>query len=567
MNHRGFSTESAVDETCRMLSARVSVAWRPQRFFLVWSFERSIGPAPGARGRLRGMSVSVRAVVVAVILAVAAPVGAAPRLAAEPPLVVLVVIDGLRAADLERAAAWPGSAGLRRLVDGGTLFERAEYPYATTKTCPGHATISTGTLPARHGIVGNEWFDRETRAVVSCVADAGSPTLGASPGAGVSGRWLRAPALADAVVAGGGNAVAVSLKDRAAAMLAGQRGVAFWWGPDGFTTSRGYAAALPPFVVAWNRARPRLAGTTWERAAERSRYVGVDDDPRERPPAGLGRSFPHPVSDDGAVYTPAGADWVIDLALAAVAGAELGAGDLLAISVSTVDVVGHAFGPDSHEAVDALVRLDRGLARLLDGLDRTVGRDRYVVALTADHGMGAAPPAERRVAGDVIVRAAEVALDEALGAADWVEAFREPHLYLRPEALARGAKPAAIAARAIARVPGVAAAFTARELAGGGLAARVRRSAAAPRSGDVIVVAAPGFLIAPDDDIAASHGTPHAHDRHVPLIVMGPGIAAQRIARPVSPVDLAPTLARFLGVALPGADGAPLREVLPRRGR
>lgn len=126
------------------------------------------------------MSVSVRAVVVAVILAVAAPVGAAPRLAAEPPLVVLVVIDGLRAADLERAAAWPGSAGLRRLVDGGTLFERAEYPYATTKTCPGHATISTGTLPARHGIVGNEWFDRETRAVVSCVADAGSPTLGAS---------------------------------------------------------------------------------------------------------------------------------------------------------------------------------------------------------------------------------------------------------------------------------------------------------------------------------------------------------------------------------------------------
>jgi hypothetical protein len=164
-------------------------------------------------------------------------------------------------------------------------------------------------------------------------------------------------------------------------------------------------------------------------------------------------------------------------------------------------------------------------------------------------------------------RAAEAALDEALGGADWVEAFREPHLYLRPEALARGGKPAAIAARAIARVPGVAAAFTARDLArAGDLAARVRRSAAPPRSGDVIVVAAPGFLIAPDDDMAASHGTPHGHDRHVPLVVMGPGIPARRVARPVSPVDLAPTLARFLGVALPAPDGAPLREVLPGRG-
>jgi hypothetical protein len=522
------------------------------------------------RARLRGMPVSVRAVVVAVMLAVTAPVGAAPRSPSEPPLVVLIVVDGLRAGDVERAAAWPGSAGLRRLVDGGTLFERAEYPYATTKTCPGHATISTGTLPARHGIVGNDWFDRDLRAAVSCVADAASPTLGAGEGAGVSGRWLRAPALADRVVAGGGKAIAVSLKDRAAAMLAGQRGVAFWWGTDGFTTSRHYAATLPPFVAAWNRARPRLAGTIWERAADRGRYdaAGIDDDPRERPPAGLGRRFPHPVSDESAVYTPASADWLFELALAAVRGAGLGGGDLLAISVSTVDVIGHAFGPDSHEAVDALVRLDRGLGRLLDGLDRAVGPGRSVVALTADHGMGAAPPAERRVAGDAIVRAAEAALDEALGAADWVEAFREPHLYLRPEALAakRGVEPAAIAARAIARVPGVAAAFTARDLARGrGLAARVRRSAAPPRSGDVIVVGAPGYLIAPDDDMAASHGTPHGYDRHVPLIVMGPGIAARRVARPVSPVDLAPTLARWLGVALPGADGTPLGEVLPGR--
>jgi hypothetical protein len=509
------------------------------------------------------MKSSVRVVAAAAILAVSVPVGAAPRVPTEPPLVVLIVIDGLRAGELERWAPHLGNGGLRRLVDGGTLFERAEYPYATTKTCPGHATISTGTLPARHGIVGNDWFDREAGAVVSCVADAASPTLGADADAGVSGRRLRAPALADQVVAGGRRAIAVSLKDRAAAMLAGRRGVAFWWGTDGFITSRGYAGALPAWVAAWNQARPRQDGTRWERLADRRLYdaVGADDAPLERPPEGLGRTFPHPVRDDSAVYTPAGADWVLELALAAVRAGAVGSGDLLAISVSTVDVVGHTFGPDSHEAIDTLLRLDRAVEVLLTGLDRELGAGRYVVALTADHGMGSPPPAERRVPGTAIVAAAEGALDAALGAGDWVASFREPHVYLRLGAAGR----AAVAARAIARVPGVAAAFTAREVATArsGLALRVRRSAAPPRSGDVIVVAEPGYLIGPDDDIAASHGTPHAHDRHVPLIVLAPGLPARRIGRAVSPVDLAPTLARWLGVRLPDADGTALVEALP----
>jgi hypothetical protein len=505
----------------------------------------------------------------------------APPVTAEPSLVVLIVVDGLRHGEIERWLPHLGGGGFRRLLEGGVVFDRAFYPYATTKTCPGHATISTGALPSRHGIVGNDWYDRGSRAPVACMADLASPALDddRGQGGGVSARWLRLPALADRLTAGGSSrAIAVSLKDRAAAMLAGRGGLAFWWGVDGFTTSRHYAAILPDYAAVWNRSRPRLGGARWDRIAAPALYeaTGVDDDGRERPPAGFARTFPHLLPDeDSAVYTPFGADRVVDFALAAMAGERLGARpgarDLLAISVSTIDVIGHAYGPDSHEAIDALLRLDRAVAGLLDELDRRLGAAGYVIALTADHGMVSAPrTAAARVDGARITGAAEAALDARLGAGDWVEAFREPHLYLRP-ATVRGAgvpveAAARIAARAIGRVAGVAAAFTASEVAaagGRGLAAMVARSASPPRSGDVMVVAAAHTMIAPDDDMAASHGTPHDYDRHVPLIVAGPGVVAGHSQRAVSPADLAPTLAAWLGVTLPDASGTPLREAMP----
>ncbi|RKH47332.1 alkaline phosphatase family protein [Corallococcus sicarius] len=512
-------------------------------------------------------------------LACTRAVGVPASTPARPSLVVLVVVDGLRYADVERWREHFGPGGFRRLLEDGAVFDNARYPYATTQTCVGHATVATGTLPERHGIVANTWYDREAGAKVSCVLDAESPALDGSGGAGISPKRLGLPTLGDALLAArpSSRVLAVALKDRAAVMLAGHRGSAYWWGKDGFTTSRHYAQALPRFVATWNAGRPQLNGTSWELSADPSLYaqLGPDDDAHELPPPGFGRVFPHPIPPgDGFLYTPSGVDQLLDFSLSAVRAEHLGtrpgAVDLLAVGLSTVDAVNHAYGPDSHEALDTLLRVDRALAGFLSALDREVGRERVLVALTADHGMGSAPQPGGRLDGARVTQTLEAALDAAYGAETWLQAFTTPYLYLRPEAFAaRGVRredALAVGAKAIAALPGVAQVLTdteAQSQDGQGLTAAVRASYFAPRAGDLTVLPVSGVLLAPDADCAGWHGAPYDYDQHVPLMVAGPGLKPARHARPVSPADVAPTLAAWLQVPLPEASGTPLPEATP----
>lgn len=500
--------------------------------------------------------------------------------AASPSLVVFLVFDGLRYDDLERWRHRMGPGGFRRLLEGGTVFDSARYPYATTKTCPGHATLATGALPGVHGIISNEWYERESGAEVSCVRDSTSPPLDDPKGKGVSPRRLRISTLGDRLLATHGassRVLSVSLKDRAAIMLGGHRGQAYWWGTKGFTTSRHHAEHLPPWVSTWNEAQVSQKGGAWARGAELATYaaLGPDDDARERPPEGLGRTFPHPLTtEDAFLYTPLGAEKLFEFALAGVRAEALGqrpgARDLLAIGMSSVDVVSHGFGPESHETVDMLLRLDRALAAFLETVERELGLSKVLVAVSADHGMAPAPArAEQRMSGALVMRAVDTALDQAFGPDDWVEAFITPHLYLRQARLkARKVRlevAVEVSSKAVRALPGIADVVSAEDVRVGreqGFARRVRGEYVPERSGELVIIADPHVLLAPDDEHASTHGTPYEYDIHVPLVLFGQGLPAVRQGRPVTPLDLAPTLATWLGVTLPDASGSPLCEAL-----
>ena len=362
-----------------------------------------------------GKRLSARAVAAAAMLCLAAPATAG----AEPPaLLVVLAVDQLRAGYIETYGhQW--HAGLRRLIDDGAWFENAAYPYRATVTCAGHATIATGSFPARHGMVGNSWWDRADAAQVTCTTDASQTPI--AYGGQASERHgpapLRTATLADvlrAEASGQSRVVSMSLKPRSAITLAGQAADAVTWFDAGgvWATSTAYSSAPVDAVWQFVAAHPveQFAGEAWERLLPPGAYLHDDDGLGESPPAGWNARFPHPFGEeapagpapgalDAAFYSRWRASPHSDEYLGRMAGAlieafELGAGDrtdYLAIGFSAVDYIGHRFGPRSHEVQDALVRLDRTLGRLLETLDARVGRGRYVVALSADHGVSPVP--------------------------------------------------------------------------------------------------------------------------------------------------------------------------------
>ncbi len=347
-----------------------------------------------------------------------------------PSLVVVLVVDQMRADYLERYAG-RFTGGLRRLMTEGAAFDRAAYPYLNTVTCAGHSTIGTGTLPYRHGMVLNEWYDRAAGTSTACTSD---PTVtqvsyDGKTGPGDSARHVLVPSLAEQMRRAGGRVVTMSLKARAAIGLAGHSAdLAVWFEDRGsWATSSAFASAFDPALRGYIDAHPVAAdyGKTWERTFEPSAYKNTDDGLGERPPAGWTRTFPHPlVSDTGTpddrffslwARSPFADEYLGRMAAAMVDAKALGQGgrtDYLGVSFSSLDLVGHGFGPNSHEVQDMLVRLDRTIGQLLDHLDATVGRGRYVVALTGDHGVAEIP--EQAGTGRETSREVGAAIDAAL---------------------------------------------------------------------------------------------------------------------------------------------------------
>ena len=511
---------------------------------------------------------------------------ASSALAASPPrLVLLVAVDQLRRDRLDEGL--PG--GLGRIAREGRVFVDAMLDHAATETCPGHATMLTGRHPGPIGITSNTWIDLETGERRYCVDDPSPDAAviggGTLPLDGRSPRALEAESLGDWMKAArpGTRVFAVSAKDRAAITLGGQRPDGVYWlglgDVTGFTTSRYYADELPAWVRAWNAGLAERVPDTWRHATS-----PADDQPGES--EDHARASPHPLRDDdpeefalNLYHSP-----FVDLTtlgfvrrLVEVEGVGKGEGtDLLAVSLSGTDSVGHLYGPGSLESQDALERLDHGLGELLSFLEERTG-GRLVVALTSDHGV--LPLPERLVArGELtcplpggrvglirLVLGLYWDLYWELSPWSWPGAWMNVASQLsvdRDLAAEHGVAVedvVAAAERSLEAHPAIREAWTRREIAEGESDwARLYRNSAGPRSGDLAVQPEPTCLL----DFAGAgttHGTPYAYDREVPLVFWGSGIEAGRTPGPAATIDIAPTLAGRVGLAIPdGLDGRDL---------
>lgn len=491
----------------------------------------------------------------ALLLAALRPMSAqvrpdAPAPASDPAirLVLLVAIDQFRPDYLWRFGS-DYSGGLRRLLTRGAVFTNAYLEHYPTVTAVGHSTMLSGATPSVSGIIGNDWFDRDTGKTVQSITDD-SVTLLGGQGGGASPARMLATTVGDEMkmAAPRGDPTRVphvygfSMKDRSAILPAGHGADGAFWLPaplGPFVSSTYYFKALPAWVTAFNArpAPPRTAGP-------------VDTNAR-----------------------------VLALAAEAIAAERLGqrgVTDLLSVSLSDNDTIGHSVGPDAPQVHDVSVRTDRLLAEFFATLDAKVGLSRTLVVLTADHGVAPVPELqqERRLPGgridaDLLFTPIAAALEARYGPGTWLLATAGSSPYLNHALIAeRKLDPEQVrrvAADAALRTPHGARVYTRDQLLRGEVAPdligrRVLRSFNAQRSGDLEIVFDPFWMRA---RTGTTHGTPYNYDAHIPLIFMGPGITPGRYHQHAALNDLAPTVAAMVGVEAPSsADGRVLVEML-----
>jgi predicted AlkP superfamily pyrophosphatase or phosphodiesterase len=368
----------------------------------------------------------------------------------------------------------------------------------------------------------------------------------------------------------GSRVVTMSLKARAAGTLAGHTGDAVtWMEKDRWATSTGYEGARVPEVQAFVTGHPMEADATktWTTSAA--------------PMAGLSSEFPHALTKDAKVDANFYGNWQAspysDAYLGAMAESlvdsmKLGQGkgiDVLAISFSALDEVGHQYGPDSAEIRDVLQQLDATTGRLFDHLDKSVGRGNYIVALSADHGVAPLPELRQQKSmdgGRADVAAVRAAIEQALAPYKLgdkvIASFQDTNVYFTPAVEAKlksdaGAMNAVLAA--IKTVPGVADAFATEALKkdapGNALAKAASFSYYAGRSGDVMIITKPYWFFWSGSKKGTTHGSPYGYDQHVPLFVMGVGVKAKSDAVAATSADIAPTLAESCGIKIAKTDG------------
>lgn len=522
--------------------------------------------------------------------------------AEEPKLILALTIDGLRGDIPFRLADRFGPGGFRYLMENGVVYDNAHYQHSTTFTAVGHATLFTGGNSPQHGLAGNDWHDY-SRGQVYCVEDDRHPIIGKEPKAheGTSPRNLTASTYGDELIlASGGRSrvFSVSIKDRGAILPGGRLGKAFWYSSSSgeFVTSTYYYDAYPAWVAEWNQAKhaDRYMDATWELAGDKADYLfgEVDDRAAERPYKHLGRTFPHKLGAEKASdfygslrYAPMGDELTLDFAKELVKQEKVGQGeatDMLAISFSTNDYTAHAFGPNSLESEEGVLRLDATLANLFAFVDQTVGLDQTLIVLSADHGFDEVPEHQKELGFDAgrhypekFLEQVNAGLQERYKSEDnFVVAFWNPSLYLNRETIADLAIDRVEAERALAeeilKVPGIALAMTRTDMMSGTITdnpimRKVQRAFHPKLSGDVLIVQDQFWYLYPNaEEFAAMHGSPYAYDTYVPIMLAGPGIPSQVVSRPVAPEDIAITIATYMGTKPPsGSVGQVLYEALP----
>ena len=543
--------------------------------------------------------------------------------AKRPRLVLLIVVDQFRYDYLERFGDLFGSNGFKRLLRDGASWTQSNYDHMPTYTAPGHATMMTGAYPAETGIIGNEWPDRSTGKNVSSVSDTTVTLLGGLPNeAASSPRRLMCSTVGDELRLATNDrskVIGISVKDRSAILPAGRHANAAYW----FSTSSGnmvsssyYFNDLPNWVVTFNNSHPadKYFGKKWERLLPESEYLkraGADAPPWENigNVSGDTNSFPHTVtggatSAGGAFYnaldyTPFSNDLLVSFSEQAIVSEQLGQDDdtdVLSVSFSANDYVGHRYGPYSQEVMDVTLRVDQQIGTLLDFVNAKVGLSNSIVIFTADHGV--APIPEHAAAlglGGARLRGPDVigAIRSAITAkynpqnktpdptADYIykyeyagaprDAFTNGNIYFNYNALKRDGvdldEIVEVAGRAALTVPGIARFFTRSQLQRGAtsitdpIERRALHGFYPSRSGDLVLIPEPYKYLA--ETIPATHGSPYSYDTNVPTVIMGAGVTPGRYYEAASPADIAPTLCALLGITKPSAaTGRVLTEAL-----
>ena len=483
----------------------------------------------------------------------------------QPKLVLAIVVDQFRYDYLTRFRA-DFTGGLKRLLEQGAVFTNANYDAAPTVTAVGHSTFLSGATPAISGIVSNMWWDRTDAKSVTSVSDDQTRLLGGNGnGPGSSPARLLISTVGDELkISGkGGKVIGISLKDRSAILPSGHMADGAYWfdGQSGnFVSSTFYFAELPGWVRDFNTARPA------------DQYAGKDWLGHKMPTGG-------PKLYNAVEASPFGDELVQALAMRALTAENLGAGpktDLLAVSYSSVDYVGHRDGPDSPEIHDMVKRVDKLMGALIDAAEARAGQGNVLVAFTADHGSAPVPEVNQarkmpggRIAWNTYRTAVENALNETFGAGKWISFSADGVLYFSPNPIPGKkidmAEVQKVAATTIRAQPHIARVYTRTQLEQGALGSdpvdtRVRNGFNLERGPDIFTVTEPYYMFSAT---GTTHGSPYGYDTHVPVIFLGSGIRAGSNAGTIGVEDIAPTLATLLAIETPSGNmGRVLMEML-----
>lgn len=514
-------------------------------------------------------------------------------------LVIGIVVDQMRYDYLTRYAHRYGEGGFKRLLNEGFEFKNNHFNYIPTYTGPGHASVYTGTYPAIHGVIANDWYDKEIKESVYCVQDDEVQSVGTAHTAGkMSPHRMKTTSITDQLrlhTQQKSKVIGLSLKDRGAILPAGHSGTAYWFhGKDegSWITSSFYMESLPAWVQQFNESgiAESYLNDTWNTLYPIETYTesGPDLSPYEDKFRGVDNSvFPYDLKSlapengnfDIIKETVFGNYITTDFAIAAIEGENLGKNnttDFLAISYSSTDYIGHKFGVNSVEVQDNYLRLDKDIERLLVYLDTRLGKGNYTVFLTADHGAVHTPgylQSQNIPVGFFNRLEFQKQLKEFSMAAfsvDMVEKIQSNQVFLNKEALKTKNLKAEVVQQALAdfilAYPQIDKVFTRKNLEGNtynrNTGYLVQNGFNQKRSGDLVFVLDPAVISTWYEKGGTTHGSGFTYDTHVPLIFFGHGIKNGHTYHKSEISDIAPTLSALLGIARPnGATGRVLAEL------
>ena len=520
-----------------------------------------------------------------------------------PKLFVGIVIDQMREDFLMRFYDQFSEEGFKRLVNNGALCRDVQYNYTPTITAVGHTSIYSGTTPKYHGIIGNSWYDRKSKSVIYCVTDSAEKIVGnETSSVGVSPRHLLSTNLSDELKISTNKkakVISISTKDRAAVLPAGHMADGAFWldlNTGNYVTSTFYMQQLPDWLVEFNKEKNafKYLEKDWNLLLPIESYPRSisDDNNYEEILNGKQRPvFPYKLKELAPLNhpyfevlnrSPFSNSLLADLAIHILKNTDIGRGeytDMLEISFSATDPVGHTYGPLSLETNDTYLRLDLDIARLLKALDKYIGEGNYTLFLTADHGVGEVPqylidnkvPAGNFMGDSAIAVLCNNYLKKEFGEADWVVAARNEQIYLNHDLIEKKHLKLCDVEDKLAyfinQQKGVAETFTANQLMKQEyteyFASKIQKGFNYNLSGDVKYLLEPGWYS--DIHTCATHNTAYNYDSHVPLIFYGKGIV-QGVSYEYHPItDIAPTVSMLLNIKIPSAAiGKPISEILKK---